>query len=130
MTVKDNLKKALHKAILKAYQNGKKSKVVADVIHDIRDPNNVPQVPAKDLPAPAEGVLNKDISLSEIHQQKQANAMAKLGQAPKAPSQSGAFKQASMGASPKMPKSSKPLQSFMQKKEEKRNLSKKSAKGI
>jgi hypothetical protein len=104
---KDNLKKALHKAIAKAYKNGQQTKghhAVAHIVRDIQDPNNVPQVPHKDLPATSQGVLNKDVTLSEMHQQKQANAMAKLGQPP------------SMKA-PKMPK---PLTKFMQNREEKK----------
>jgi hypothetical protein len=126
MSVKDNLKKALHKAIFKAYQNGKAARAhsVRHIVADIRDPNNKPQVPSKDLPAPSEGVLHKDVSVSEIHQQKQSNAQAKLGQAPQKPPKP--FSAPAAAAAPAAPAGGngvpkmKPLKSFMQKKEQKR----------
>lgn len=109
MSVKDNLKKALHKAILKAYQNGRTSKTTDAIVSDIVDPNSQAQVPSKAIPAASEGVLNKDVTLSELHQQKQANAMAKLGQPP------------TMGQAPKAGNAPKPLKAFMQKMEAKKN---------
>jgi hypothetical protein len=124
MGTKNDLKKALHKAIMKAYESGKKSKAVRDIVNDIRDPDYVAEVSPRELPAPSESVLHKDVTLSELHQKKQANAMAQLGQPIKPPSQKGAFSQAlsapsSPSDSSKPPKGLKPLKSFMQKRLEK-----------
>lgn len=121
MGTKDDLKKALHKAIMKAYESGKKSKAVFDIVNDIQDPDYIAEVSPRELPAPSESVLHKDITLSELHQKKQANAMAKLGQPIKPPSQKGAFSQAvaapsSPSDSSKPPKAPKPLKVFMQTK--------------
>lgn len=126
MNLKESLKKSLHKAIFKAYQNGRASKTVDKIVADIEDPNDVAQVPSHELPAPSQNVLHKDITLSEIHQKKQANAMAKLGQPPKAPKMSSGLKTSVMaggsgGGSGMKPKGIRPLKTFMQKKEGKRN---------
>jgi hypothetical protein len=128
MSVKDNLKKALHKAIAKAYQNGKQ-KVVNAIVSDIADPNSVAQVSSKDIPATSESIMNKDVSLSELHQKKQANAMAKLGQPAKIPGAQAKPTMSATGApkTPKMPemgKMERPLRSFLGKKEEKRQSDK------
>lgn len=126
MNLRESLKKSLHKAILKAYQNGRASRTVDKIVADIEDPNDVAQVPSHELPAPSQNVLHKDITLSEIHQKKQANAMAKLGQPSKAPKMDSGLKPpvtaAGSESSPSMkPKAIKPLKTFMQKKEGKRN---------
>lgn len=102
----NDLKKALHKAILKAFRSGKyfgekaaRTHSVNHIVSDVEDPNMQAQVPSKDLPVSGESVLHKDVTLSEINQQKQANAMAKLGQPMKAP---GRIPGASMSAPGKM----------------------------
>ncbi len=95
------LKKALHKTILKAYHGGKRH-AVDHIVADIEDPNNIAQVPKDHVPAPSESVLNKeDKALSELHGQKQLNAQAKLGQAPKM-SQASAAPKPTSSAMPKM----------------------------
>lgn len=122
MSVRDNLKKALHRAILKAYQNGKASSTVDKIVSDIEDPDYIAEVPQHEIPAPSQNVLHKDITLSEIHQKKQANAMASLGQPPKMPSQKmSVATAASSSESASSPKGMRPLKSFMQKKEGKRS---------
>lgn len=110
----DNLKKALHKAILKAYQNGKedarvaqRSQTIDAIAGDINDLNAKPSVPKSKIPASAEPVLNKESPKEQIHQQKQANMAAHMGQRPGSPQING---ESGM----------KPLKAFMQKKESKR----------
>ena len=133
MGVKNNLKKAIHRAILKAYQNGQSQRhgAVKNIVSDIKDPNSIAQVPTKELPAPSESVLHKDVTVSEIHQQKQANAMAKLGQPPKQPKFTNPPVVAPAGAGnppggDKKGKALKPLKMFIQKTEMKK-ANKKSA---
>lgn len=91
--MKNDLNKSLYQAVMKALNSSSSAKDVAQaVIKDINDSDMIAEVPKEEIPATAEGVLHKDVSVSEIHQQKQANANAALGIPPK----------------PKMPKVGKP----------------------
>jgi len=83
----ENLKKSLYKAFKKAL--GSKQGIAQaanDIALDINDSNMIVNTPPSEVPAPKESVLHKDISPAEIHQQKQAQAEAKLGMTPKVPS--------------------------------------------
>lgn len=118
-----DLKKALHHAIAKAFELGRRSKAVGRVSQT--PPHGQPHAEQmeNDIPATSVSVLHKDVSLSEMSQQKQMNAMANLGQRtgkpPKTPMATAPAPKA-----PKAPgmtaKKESPLKSFMQKKEEKR----------
>lgn len=77
----NKLQKALHKAILKALSPPDRSGTVKDIVADIADKNMVAQV-GHEVPASAEPVLHKEMSVSEVHQQKQANAEAAVGMRP------------------------------------------------
>jgi hypothetical protein len=79
---KNDLQKALHKAILKAMATPDRSGAVKDIVNDLKDSNMVAQAPKKDVPAGAESVLHKEVSLSEMHGMKQANAEAAVGMRP------------------------------------------------
>lgn len=94
------LKKALHRAIAKAYKTGNKTVMkaldgmpskehtVKHIMADLEDPNDIPQVPHNHLPANSESVLNKDAdpslehnkNLQNIQGQKEMQAKAQLGQ--------------------------------------------------
>lgn len=59
------------------------------IVKDILDPNHRAQAPADHVPATKESVLHKDVSVSEMHSQKQAQAEAKLGMQPGQQKQKG-----------------------------------------
>lgn len=63
-------------------EKGKKH-AVSHIVRDIEDPNMAAQVPKDHIPASKQPILHKELSVSEIHQQKQANAEAKVGMRPK-----------------------------------------------
>lgn len=92
---KKDLNKSLYQAVKKAMSatHGQKH-AVNHIVKDIVDPNMKAQVPKDHIPASSQSVLHKDMSPTEIHSQKQANAQAKLGMPPKSPK---------MPSTPKMP---------------------------
>lgn len=84
--MKNDFKKSLYEAFQKAL--GSKQGVansVKAIVEDIADPNMQAEVPQNKLIADKQGVLYKDASLAEMHQQKQMQAEAKLGMTPKMP---------------------------------------------
>lgn len=85
MSNEKELKKALHRTILKAMRKPDRTQAVDDIVADLDDPNMLAEVPSKDLPVNRQGTLHKDSSISELHQQKQMNAQAALGMRPKQP---------------------------------------------
>lgn len=139
----DDLKKALHKLIMKAYRKGQasvsKEHAVDHIVEDLKDPNYKAQVPQSHLPASSEPVLNKDMrhqAISEMHGQRQMSAEAKLGKRPgemkmpkptigmrstMATAAAGAPSDGSRGGGIKMPKAPRPLQKFMIRMSEKRD---------
>jgi len=145
--MRDDIKKALHKAIMKAFQQGKvsitKPHALEHAVHNMKIPGNQ-KLPESHIPAASESVLNKDVhqqALSEMHSQKQLNAEAKLGQRPKqikmpkmpasssnlhppiTPAGAGAPSDGFKGGN-KIPKMPRPLQKFMVRMSEKREMSK------
>lgn len=78
-----NLSKSLYQAVMKTLstKEGKKQSV-NQIVSDIKDSNMQAEVPGNAIPAAAQGVLHKDVSVSEAHQMKQANAEAKMGLRP------------------------------------------------
>lgn len=94
---KSPLKKSLYQAFQKALGSAQgKAHAAQHVVQDILDPNMQAEVPENHIPAPKENILHKDVSLAEMHQQKQSQAEAKLGMTPKMPK--------ATGLAPKMPK--------------------------
>lgn len=92
---KKDLNKSLYQAVKKAMSSTHGQKhAVNHIVKDIVDPNMKAQVPKDHIPASSQSVLHKDMSPTEIHSQKQANAQAKLGMPPKSPK---------MPSTPKMP---------------------------
>ncbi len=82
----NNLKKSLYQAFQKALGSKESQAHAAQhIANDILDNNMVAETPANQIPAPKQNVLRKDVSPAEIHQQKQAQAEAKLGMLPKPP---------------------------------------------
>jgi hypothetical protein len=78
------LKKSLYQAFKKALESKRSnSHATQHIVRDILDQNMIPEVPSDRIPAKKENVLNKDMSISEMHQQKQAQAEAQLGMPPK-----------------------------------------------
>jgi hypothetical protein len=100
-----DLKKSLYQAFKKAL-GSKQSRAHATqhIVRDILDPNMIAEAPQDIIPANKENVLQKDISISEMHQQKQAQAEAQLGMPPKMPKTP---KMPQMSTTPKMPKINK-----------------------
>jgi hypothetical protein len=83
----EDLKKSLYQAFRKALGSKQGLAQAANhIAQDIIDPNMKVDTPSSEVPATKESVLHKDTSPAEIHQQKQAQAEAKLGMVPKAPS--------------------------------------------
>ena len=92
--IKNDLKKAIYKAIAKAYKQNipfvkeavdgvNKEHAVNHIIADLEDDNNVAQVPENHIPVDKDSVLHKDIpSVKEMHDAKEAQAKAKLGVTP------------------------------------------------
>jgi len=79
----NNLSKSLYHAVMKALGSKEgKEHAVKHAMKDLEDPNMIAEVPGNHIPATKEGVLHKDISVSEMHQQKQANAEAAVGMRP------------------------------------------------
>jgi len=89
--IKNDLKKAIYKAIAKAYKQNipfvkeavdgvNKEHAVNHIIADLEDDNNVAQVPENHIPVDKDNVLHKDIpDVKEMHDAKEAQAKAKLG---------------------------------------------------
>lgn len=85
----NKLSKSLYHAVKKAIDSKTGAKhAVSHVISDIEDPDMIPEA-AQHVPASGQEILHKDVSVSEIHAQKQANAEAQVGMAPKAPPMKG-----------------------------------------
>jgi hypothetical protein len=83
----EDLKKSLYQAFRKALGSKQGLAQAANhIAQDINDSNMTVDTPSNEVPVAKESVLHKDISPAEIHQQKQAQAEAKLGMVPKAPS--------------------------------------------
>lgn len=83
---KKDLNKSMYQAVMKALgSKPERAHAANHIASDIADPNMTAQVPGNHIPATKEGVLHKDVSVSEIHQQKQAQAQAAVGMPPKAP---------------------------------------------
>lgn len=81
----NTLSKSLYQAVRKAINSNSASKhATSHVISDIEDSNMIAEA-KQHVPASSEGVLHKDVSVSEMHAQKQANAEASVGMLPKAP---------------------------------------------
>jgi hypothetical protein len=92
--IKNDLKKAIYKAIAKAYKQNipfvkeavdkvGKEHAVNHIIADLDDENNVAQVPENHIPVDKDNVLHKDIpSVKEMHDAKEAQAKAKMGMMP------------------------------------------------
>ena len=142
--MKDDIKKALHKVIMKAFQQGKasvsKPHALAHAVRNLETPGDT-KLPDSHVPATSESVLNKDVhrqAVSEMHSQKQLNAEAKLGQRPKqmkmpmpnlgmrssvAPAAAGSSSGNFRGGG-KAPRAPRPLQKFMIRMSEKRGMSK------
>lgn len=123
------LKKAMHRAIMKAYLKGKsvsKEHAVSHIIKDLEDPNNVAEVPKDHIPATASGVLQKELkpgqAVGELHNQKQMNAEAKMGKIPKQAAQMPEKRMATPGEMNSVSgiKPPRPLKTFMSKMEKKR----------
>lgn len=86
----NKLAKSLYQAVMKAIGSSSSNKHAAQhIVKDILDPNHRAQVPADHVPATKESVLHKDVSVSEMHSQKQAQAEAKLGMQPGQQKQKG-----------------------------------------
>lgn len=78
-----NLSKSLYRAVMKALgSNEGQQHAVDHIVDDIEDPNMEPNTPSDHIPAAKESVLHKDVSVSEMHQQKQAAAEAAVGMRP------------------------------------------------
>ena len=94
--VRNDLKKAIYKAIAKAYKQNipfvkeavdsfNKEHAVNHIIADIEDPNNVAEVPENHIPVDKDNVLHKDVpSVKEMHDAKEAQAKAKMNIMPAA----------------------------------------------
>lgn len=92
---KNDLSKSMYQAVMKALGSKPANAHAANhIVEDIKDSNMLAQTPPNHIPAGKENVLNKDVSVSEMHQQKQANAQAAVGMPPKAP----AMKKVGFGA--------------------------------
>lgn len=80
---KNDLSKSLYRAVLKALgSKDSRQSVVDRMVDDLDDENMQAQVPDEDVPVAKESVLRKDVSVSEMHQQKQAAAEAAVGMRP------------------------------------------------
>lgn len=114
-----NLKKSLYQAVVKAMEP--KKEAVSAIIEDIRDSNDTAEVDPMKIPQNTQKVLHKDMSVSETHQMKQANAEAKLGKMPKAPAMPKPKMSAPATPSMKMAENEQPskgidkLKKFMEK---------------
>lgn len=94
--IKNDLKKAIYKAIAKAYKQNipfvkqavdgiSKEHAVNHIIADLEDENMVAEVPENHIPVDKDNVLHKDVpSVKELHDAKQLQAKAKLGVMPAA----------------------------------------------
>jgi hypothetical protein len=83
-----DLKKSLYQAVMKALGSKEGKQHAANhAVADLADNNMSAQMPESHLPASGSSTLHKDVSVSELHQQKQAQAEAKVGMRP---GQSGA----------------------------------------
>jgi hypothetical protein len=112
-----SLKKSLYQAFKKALESKRSnSHATQHIVRDILDPNMMPEVPSDRIPAKKENVLNKDMSISEMHQQKQAQAEAQLGMPPK---MSGPKMPSPKMSGPKMPGMNKVGHTNLMMKEEK-----------
>ena len=81
-----NLKKSLYQAFKKALGSEQGQAHAANhIAQDIIDSNMEAEVPSSQVLVSKENVLHKDISPAEMHQQRQAQAEAKLGMSPKMP---------------------------------------------
>lgn len=92
--IKDDLKKAIYKAIAKAYRQNipfvkqavdgaGHQEAVNSIIADLDDPNSIAQVPEEQLPVDKDNVLNKDVpSVGDINSMKEDQAKAKMGLSP------------------------------------------------
>lgn len=92
--VKNDLKKAIYKAIAKAYKQNipfvkqavdgiSKEHAVNHIVADLEDSNNVAEVPENHIPVDKDNVLHKDIpTVKEMHDAKEAQAKAKVGVEP------------------------------------------------
>jgi hypothetical protein len=79
----NDLNKSLYQAVAKALGSAQGKKHAAQhIVKDILDPNMQAETPKEHVPASAKNVLHKDQALSEMHDQKQAMAEAKLGMPP------------------------------------------------
>jgi hypothetical protein len=117
-----SLKKSLYQAFKKALESKRSnSHATQHIVRDILDPNMMPEVPSDRIPAKKENVLNKDMSISEMHQQKQAQAEAQLGMPPKmsGPKMSGPKMPSPKMSGPKMPGMNKVGHTNLMMKEEK-----------
>jgi hypothetical protein len=82
----NDLKKSLYQAFKKALGSKQgQAQATQRIVRDILDPNMLAEAPKDHIPANKENVLQKDVSISEMHQQKQAQAEAQLGMTPKMP---------------------------------------------
>lgn len=112
-----SLKKSLYQAFKKALESKRSnSHATQHIVRDILDQNMIPEVPSDRIPAKKENVLNKDMSISEMHQQKQAQAEAQLGMPPK---MSGPKMPSPKMSGPKMPGMNKVGDTNLMMKEEK-----------
>lgn len=94
--IKNDLKKAIYKAIAKAYKQNipfvkqavdgiNKEHAVNHIIADLDDENMVAEVPENHIPVDKDNVLHKDVpSVKELHDAKQLQAKAQLGIMPAA----------------------------------------------
>jgi hypothetical protein len=97
----NDLKKSLYQAFKKALGSKQgQAQATQRIVRDILDPNMLAEAPKDHIPANKENVLQKDVSISEMHQQKQAQAEAQLGMPPKMPKTP---KMPKMSTTPKMP---------------------------
>jgi len=97
----NDLKKSLYQAFKKALGSKQgRAQATQRIVRDILDPNMLAEAPKDQIPANKENVLQKDVSISEMHQQKQAQAEAQLGMPPKMPKTPKMPKMSNM---PKMP---------------------------
>lgn len=121
--IKNDLKKAIHRAISKAYMagNGSVKKAVdgikaQHIIADIEDPDFKAAAPHLHTPASSQSVLHKDSQQppqKALHEVREAEAKASMGMRKEI---------ADIHMSEKAPR---PLKSFMAKKEEKRKATSK-----
>lgn len=121
----NNLKKSLYQAFKKALGSQKDlANSAQKVVNDVLDPNLIAEAPQDAIPAQSKNVLHKDISPSEIHQQKQMQAQAKLGMpvkplaTPAAPANGDGPKKPSMPKMPTVPKIQKNVMPSMMTNEE------------